>query len=105
MKEQPITIHRPTYVLDEYGNETGEISGYVDIPTTGRVRPTSAREVTTGQQRSLVDAVGVLPPDADLEDTDELSAGGRRYRVLGHFLVEAMIPRLRHLRIDLQAVS
>lgn len=103
MRQQAITIHRPTWGTDSHGSST--ITGWTDITTRGRVRPTSGREVTAEGQRTIVDATGVLAPTEAAEATDELTAGGRRYRVLGAFLVESETGTLDHYHLDLQAVS
>lgn len=111
MKFQRITIHRPgPNVRDEYGEMVpGEP---VDIPATGRVRPTASREITSGQQTLLVDAVGVVKTvqnakatDENVKETDELTAGGKRYRVVGRFFVESEGGALDHVRCDLVSVS
>lgn len=81
-----------------YGPET-------TITEYGRVRPTSGRELTDGRQRSLVDAVGVLGPSSSVSEKDEVTAGGKRYRVLSVFLVESLSGSLTHTHVDLGAVS
>jgi hypothetical protein len=111
MKQQAITIHRPgPDVRDQYGElQPGPAT---NIAATGRVRPTSSREITSGQQTLLVDAVGVIKTvagraatDANVHETDELTAGGKRYRVVGRFFVESEGGALDHVRVDLTAVS
>jgi hypothetical protein len=108
---QQITIHRPG---PDIRNEYGELvpGPEVDVSATGRVRPTSAREITSGQQTLLVDAVGVIKTvdgakatDESVFETDELTAGGKRYRVVGRFFVQSEGGALDHVRTDLRAVT
>lgn len=111
LKLQDITIHRPgSPVRNEYDEMVPGPD--VDIPATGRVRPTSAREITSGQQTLLVDAVGAIKTvngqkatDENVFETDELTAGGKRYRVAGRFFVESEGGALDHVRCDLRAVE
>lgn len=104
MKLLPLTIHRPILEEDVYGNTvpTGE---HTDIPAKGRVRPVSSREVTFGQQTLVVDGTGVLDKRTDVRETDELTAGGKRYKIVGRFEVEGVSGKLNHIHVDLQAVS
>jgi hypothetical protein len=103
VRQQAITIHKPTFGTDNYGNEA--VTGYTNVAARGRVRPTSAREVTSEGQRMLVDAVGYVEASSNVSETDEVTAGGKRYRVLGVFLVESETGYLTHWHCDLQAVS
>lgn len=100
---QAITLHTATWAE----NSSGELvrGDWVDTVTTGRVRPTSAREITFEGQRTLVDAVGILKPSEALTERDELTAGGKRYQVVGLFKVESETGNLDHLHADLRAVS
>lgn len=114
---QSMTIHRSvpqrnqdgSYMRDEHDEIVYTIS---DIPARGRVRPTSAREITSGRQTLTVDAVGVIKTvngqkatDDNVHETDELTAGGKRYRVAGRFFVESEGGALDHVRADLRAVE
>jgi hypothetical protein len=111
MRLQQLTLHRPG---PEVRNEYGDLvpGPDIDILAAGRVRPTSSREITSGQQTLLVDAVGIIKTvagqkatDANVHETDELTAGGKRYRVVGRFFVESEGGALDYVRVDLTAVS
>lgn len=103
MKLLPLTIHRPTFTEDDYGNQVA--GSYTDIPAKGRVLPSRSREVNFGQQTLIVDATGVLAASTDVRETDELTAGGKRYQVIGRFEVQRVSGKLSHIHVDLRAVS
>ena len=116
MRDQPVTIHRPTFEEDAYGNQVP--SGvYTDILARAhRVAPVRARELTQGgrgfggeqgQQTMIVSAVGAFPPGTDVRETDEVTANGKRYKVIGVFPVpSAMDPStVRYVRADLEEVT
>lgn len=104
MKLSPVTVHSPVYADDGYGNlyATGE---WGTATTKGRVRPSSGREINRGGTRELIEAVGLLDPKAEVSEEDEITAGGKRYRVVGAFKVESHTGNLDHWRVDLQGVS
>lgn len=115
MRSQPVTIHRPAWGQDIYGNQ--EPTGYTDIPAQAyRVAPVRAREVRQGiggfagdqgQQTLIISAAGAFPPGTDIRETDEVTASGKRYKVTGVFPVpSATDPSVvRYVRADLEAVS
>jgi hypothetical protein len=115
MRTLNVTIHRPSYSEDDYGNQ--EVGGYTQISSQAyRIAPLSAREIARqvgglgndqGQQTLIVSASGAFPPNTDIQETDELTANGKRYKVVGVFPVPSAIdPSVtRYVRADLEAVS
>lgn len=97
MKWDYLTIHRyPSEPVPSYGSSR---PAPTDVPARGRVRPSSGREVTDGRQTLRVEAVGVIEPAAEVDETDEITANGKRYRVVGVFPVSGLT--LSHTHIDL----
>lgn len=115
MKTFSITIHRPTYGEDDYGNP--EIVSYTNITSRAfRVDPVRAREISLsrssgggsdqGQQTMIVSVVGYFPPDVDIRETDEITANGKRYQMLGVYPIAGTNPLVNKLiYADLQAIS
>lgn len=105
-----VTIHRPGPLTDppEYDPTTGEHLREADTTHTAeaeRVGPTAGREISEGQQTHIVQALGVLNPNADVEMQDRLEANGVLYEVV------SVLPVLNiwetatdHLRVDLRAI-
>jgi hypothetical protein len=105
---QPVVIHRkgdPTLDQDDYGNEIPDTD--TDITAYAyRVSPSSGREIGQGQQTQVIVAAGVFPPATPIRAEDELTASGRRYRVVGVFPVPGRDPNtVHHLRADLEAAE
>lgn len=106
----PVTLHRPgPPAEDAHGNEMpGEPA---DVPSRAyRVAPVKAREISVGQQTTIVTAAGAFPPnmgESTPRDTDEMTALGKRYRVVGVFPVpKATNPeKVDYVRADLEAVT
>ena len=83
MKTQRVTIHRPATALDGYGNKvlTGTYSDHrAEALWVGPVRST---EYTQGRQTLVVGARAAFVPGTDVEETDEVTALGQRWRVVG----------------------
>lgn len=114
MRTHPVTIHRPAWGEDAYGNQVS--TGYTDITVRARrVGPVRAREVRQGvggaaseqgQQTLIVTAGGHFPAGTDIRETDEVTANGQRYKVIGVLPVPtATNPAVvDYVRTDLEAV-
>jgi hypothetical protein len=108
VKLQTITVHRkgdPTTDYDDYGNPVPNAD--TDITAYAyRVSPSSGREISQGQQTQVIVAAGVFPPATPIRAEDELTASGKRYRVVGVFPVPGRDPEtVHHLRADLEAAE
>jgi hypothetical protein len=111
-----VTIHRPDFEEDAYGNQIPS-GDYTDIVVRAyRVDPASAREITRGfsasggteqgQQTMITVAVGYFPPGTDIRETDELTANGKRYMVAGVIPIAGRIPSVvKRIQADLAAIS
>jgi hypothetical protein len=105
---QPVVIHRkgdPSTDYDDYGNPVPNAD--TDIAAYAyRVSPSSGREISQGQQTQVIVAAGVFPPATPIRAQDEMTASGRRYRVVGVFPVPGRDPNtVHHLRADLEAAE
>lgn len=83
MKTFPVTVHRPVTDLDEYGNTRATGSSTDHTQACYWVGPVRSQEYTEGRQTMTTLARASFPPGADVEETDELTAVGHRYRVTG----------------------
>lgn len=89
MRTFPVTVHRPVTDLDDYGNtrHAKDAQGqprYTDhTQACYWVGPVRSQEYTEGRQTMTTLARASFPPGADVEETDELTAVGHRYRVTG----------------------
>lgn len=112
MRIQQITIHRPGEILmDAAGNIRRDPT--TDQPLYSeprdmaarayRVGPVRALEISEGRQTVVTSAAGSFPVGTDVRATDELTADGRRYRVLGVMTVRGAT--LAHVRADLEAIT
>lgn len=84
-----VTVHRPRTEPDEYGNprQLSDAQGqpvYDDHEEACYwIGPARSEEYTQGRQTMTTFAVANFPSDADIQGTDEVTAGGLRYRVTG----------------------
>jgi hypothetical protein len=103
VRTQEVIIHRPgPPTTDPYGNEVPGPT--TDIPVRAyRVGPVRALELTEGRQTVVTSAAGSFPLGTDIRPTDELTADGKRYRVLGVLPVRGVT--IGHVRADLEAIS
>lgn len=82
MRTQTVTRHRPTFATDTRGNES--ITGYTDSVLKALwVGRTRSVEFTEGRQTMQTSARAAFPPGTDIEEADELTAVGSRWRVTG----------------------
>lgn len=111
MKTYPATIHRPgEQLVDESGNPRRDpatdqplYSKARDTPARCyRVRYTSSVEYTEGQQRLITRTEAALKKGADVQETDEITIDGVRYRITGLYRESRELP---FVKADLEAVT
>jgi hypothetical protein len=111
---QFVTVHRRGEVLtDEDGHPLrDEDDEPLRVPDeefevyAHRVGPRRSYKLVEGRQTLVVGAAGVFPPGADLRETDEITANGVRYRIVGLYPVTGLDPNTsHHLHADLEAAS
>lgn len=114
MKTSPLIVHRPgPPAEDDYGNQVP--GPPTDIAGKGLVVPLflrNVREISQGQQTGITNAEGYITEagdtrgaNTDVRLTDEITAEGVRYQVVGKFAVRSGSGRLDCAYVDLKAVE
>lgn len=103
MRTLTVTRHRPTMGEDDYGNAVP--TGYTDAALEAIwVNRTSSRDIVEGRKTMFQTARGMFPAGTDLDDDDELTALGARWRIVG--LIRAPRPTNPslewHVTVDLE---
>jgi hypothetical protein len=82
VKKQTVTRHRPTLTEDSYGNQsaTSWTSTTIQAMWVGSAR---SSEIIDGRQTLVTQKRAAFDPGTDIEETDELTASGHRYRITG----------------------
>jgi hypothetical protein len=84
VKTMTVTIHRPNTATDAYGNTNPTGTYAADRPVQALwVGRTRSQEYTEGRQTMTTSARAAFPPGTDVEETDEMTASGQRYRITG----------------------
>jgi hypothetical protein len=80
MKTIPITVHRPTFSTDDYGN-TYPTGSFTNRETRGWMGATRAQEITDGRQTMTVQTRVGFDGEEDVDEKDEITVNGQRYRI------------------------
>lgn len=104
---QTVTVHRPTKTTDRYGNEKYG-APWTDVPTDFYVvLPSRSTEIVDGRRTVVTTVTGYAPSGTQIDETCEVTASGKRYRVTGIVpLPDIDDPNVvTALRIDLEAAE
>ena len=80
MRAIPITVHRPNFATDDYGN-TYPTGTFTNRETRGWVGSARAQETTDGRQTLTVQTRVGFDGEEDVDEQDEITVNNKRYLI------------------------